>query len=40
MHHVNKGLLIPGRDADVVVFDKHFNVLMSIIGGEIKKNII
>ncbi len=40
MHYDKKGQLIPGYDADVVVFDKHFNVLMTIIGGDIKKNII
>ena len=27
-------------DADLVIFDKHFNVLITIIGGDIKKNII
>ncbi len=40
MRYTCKGQLIPGFDGDVVVFDKHFNVLMSIIGGTIKKNII
>lgn len=40
MRYTTKGLLIPGFDADVTVFDRHFNVLMSIIGGTIRKNII
>lgn len=40
MRYTTKGQLIPGYDGDVVVFDKHFNVLVSIIGGTIKKNII
>ncbi len=40
MHYDKKGQLIPGYDADITVFDKHFNVLMTIIGGDIKKNII
>ena len=40
MRYTTKGQLIPGYDGDVVVFDKHFNVLVSIIGGIIKKNII
>ena len=40
MHYHKKGQIIPGYDADLVVFDKHFNVLMTLIGGDIKKNII
>ena len=40
MHYNKKGQIIPGYDADLVVFDKHFNVLMTLIGGAIKKNII
>jgi N-acetylglucosamine-6-phosphate deacetylase len=40
MHYTKKGQIIPGYDADLVVFDKHFNVLMTLIGGDIKKNII
>ncbi|MBR5581248.1 MAG: N-acetylglucosamine-6-phosphate deacetylase, partial [Treponema sp.] len=40
MHYDKKGQIIPGYDADLVVFDKHFNVLMTLIGGAIKKNII
>ena len=39
MHYHNKGMIIPGKDADVIVFDKQFKLLVSIIGGEIKKNI-
>lgn len=33
----NVGSLIPGKDADVVVFDHDFNVMISIIKGEVKK---
>lgn len=40
MHFYNKGMIIPDKDADVIVFDKNFKLLMSIIGGEIKKNIL
>jgi len=39
MHYHNKGMIIPGKDADVIVFDKQFKLLVSIIGGEIKKNV-
>lgn len=35
-----KGSLVPGFDADVAVFDKQFNVLASIVGGEFKKNLL
>jgi N-acetylglucosamine-6-phosphate deacetylase len=34
------GSLIPGWAGDVVVFDKQFNVLITVIGGDIKKNIL
>jgi len=34
---VGTGSLIPGKDADVVVFDNDFNVLMTFVKGEIKK---
>jgi len=40
MGYSKKGFLIPGNDGDIIVFDKYFNVLVSIIGGKIKKNII
>ncbi len=35
-----KGSLVPGYDADVTVFDKQFNVLATVIGGEFKKNLL
>jgi len=34
------GSLIPGWAGDVVVFDRQFNVLMTLIGGDIKKDIL
>ncbi len=40
MHFSGKGALIPGYDADITVFDKYFNVLAVIIGGQMKKNIL
>ncbi|MFI3258373.1 MAG: N-acetylglucosamine-6-phosphate deacetylase [Spirochaetales bacterium] len=40
MHYEKKGMLIPGYDADIVVFDKHYNVLASIVEGMLKKDIL
>ncbi|UTD12365.1 N-acetylglucosamine-6-phosphate deacetylase [Treponema denticola] len=40
MRYTKKGMLIPGYDADIVVFDKQFNILASIIGGAFKKNLL
>ena len=34
-----KGALVPGHDADVTVFDKQFNVMMTMAGGRILKNL-
>jgi N-acetylglucosamine-6-phosphate deacetylase len=36
MHYKNKGAVIPGYDADITVFDKDYNVQMTMVGGEIK----
>jgi len=40
MRYTKKGMLIPGYDADIVVFDKQFNILASIISGVFKKNLL
>ncbi len=40
MQYKNKGMLIPGYDADIVVFDKHFNVLLVLCEGKVKKDIL
>lgn len=40
MRFSRKGTIIPGNDADLVVFDRYFNVLATVVGGSIKKNII
>lgn len=40
MKYEKKGMIIPGFDGDVTVFDKHFNVLITVINGIIKKNIM
>jgi len=34
---IETGTLIPGKDADVVVFDDDFNVMMTFVKGELKK---
>jgi N-acetylglucosamine-6-phosphate deacetylase len=38
MRYNRKGTIIPGNDADVVVFDKDFQVLSTVVGGLIKYN--
>ncbi len=40
MNFKKKGMLIPGYDADIVVFDKHFNVLFVLCDGKVKKDIL
>ena len=39
MNYRNKGAMIPGYDADLVVFDRNFRVLAAVVGGVIKKNL-
>jgi N-acetylglucosamine-6-phosphate deacetylase len=40
MRYAGKGAIFPGRDADLVIFDKQYNVLLTMAGGEIKyKNL-
>ena len=39
MRYWNKGSIIPGRDADLAVFDKGFRVTAVIAGGKIMKNL-
>jgi N-acetylglucosamine-6-phosphate deacetylase len=36
MRYKNKGSIIPGSDADLVVFDRDFKVLAVTVGGELK----
>jgi N-acetylglucosamine-6-phosphate deacetylase len=36
MHYTRKGTMLPGSDADLVVFDKNFAILITIVEGEIK----
>ena len=40
MGYGNKGSILPGRDADLVVFDRNFRVLTVLAGGVIKKNLL
>lgn len=40
MKYQKQGIIIPGYEGDVVVFDKHFNILMTIIAGKFAKNIL
>jgi N-acetylglucosamine-6-phosphate deacetylase len=39
MHYEKKGALTPGYDADVVVFDRNFNVKTVIVKGVVKKSM-
>jgi len=40
MHFRNKGVLMPGYDADIVVFDRNFRVLTVVAGGILMKNLL
>jgi N-acetylglucosamine-6-phosphate deacetylase len=39
MRFRGKGAIIPGNDADLVVFDREFNILAVMVGGVMKKNV-
>jgi len=39
MHYNNQGTIIPGKYADITVFDKSFNIKLVMIGGKIVKQI-
>lgn len=36
---IETGYIMPGRDADIVVFDEDYNVKMTMVRGEIKKRV-
>lgn len=38
MRFARKGTIIPGNDADLVVFNEDFQILAAVVGGAIKKN--
>jgi N-acetylglucosamine-6-phosphate deacetylase len=39
MRYQRKGAIIPGNDADLIVFDKDFIILAVMVGGVMKKNL-
>jgi N-acetylglucosamine-6-phosphate deacetylase len=39
MRFSGKGSIVPGFDADLVVFNQNFDILASVVGGELKKNV-
>ncbi|MDR2402654.1 MAG: N-acetylglucosamine-6-phosphate deacetylase [Spirochaetaceae bacterium] len=39
MRYRRKGTIIPGSDADIVIFDWNFTVLAVIVGGELKRSV-
>jgi N-acetylglucosamine-6-phosphate deacetylase len=40
MRYRGKGSLIPGNDADIVVFDRNFNILAVTVAGMLKYNLL
>jgi N-acetylglucosamine-6-phosphate deacetylase len=40
MRYQGKGSLIPGSDADIVVFDRNFNILAVTVAGILKYNLL
>jgi len=40
MRYSNQGAIIPGRFADITVFDKNYNINYVMIGGKIIKGKI
>jgi N-acetylglucosamine-6-phosphate deacetylase len=34
------GTVMTGFDADLVVFNQNFDILISIVGGKLKKNVL
>ncbi len=40
MRFNRKGTIVPGNDADLVVFDADFKVLATVVGGALKKNTL
>ena len=39
MRYAKRGSIMPGYEGDLVVFDKQFNVLATVIKGSLKKNL-
>uniref|UniRef100_A0A7C3HY88 N-acetylglucosamine-6-phosphate deacetylase n=1 Tax=Gracilinema caldarium TaxID=215591 RepID=A0A7C3HY88_9SPIR len=40
MRFARRGTIIPGNEADLVVFDTQFQVLATVVGGNLKKNLL
>lgn len=40
MRFARRGTIIPGNEADLVVFNNQFQVLATVVGGNLKKNLL
>ncbi|MEL3907346.1 MAG: N-acetylglucosamine-6-phosphate deacetylase [Treponema sp.] len=40
MRYSKRGSIMPGYEGDIIVFDKQFNVLATVIKGTLKKNLL
>jgi N-acetylglucosamine-6-phosphate deacetylase len=36
MRYTRKGVIMPGMDADITVFDQNYTVLATMVGGELR----
>jgi N-acetylglucosamine-6-phosphate deacetylase len=36
MHYTRKGIIMPGMDADITVFDQNYTILATMVGGELR----
>jgi N-acetylglucosamine-6-phosphate deacetylase len=36
MRYTRKGVIVPGMDADITVFDKDYRILVTMVGGELR----
>ncbi|MDR2048943.1 MAG: amidohydrolase family protein, partial [Treponema sp.] len=36
MRYTRKGVIVPGMDADITVFDKDYRILAAMVGGELR----
>ena len=39
MRYAKRGSIMPGYEGDLIVFDKQFNVLATVIKGALRKNL-
>jgi len=40
MRFARRGTIVPGNEADLVVFDRQFQILATVVGGNLKKNLL